>query len=255
MKDLIKESPFLEKEIILENESSFSISDGFAISKGHTLVIPRREVSSIFDLNDKEYFDCFSLVKEIKNKILKEYSPDGFNIGINDGFYAGQTIQHAHIHIIPRYKDDIDNPRGGVRNILIDNTGYKENIIQVVAGIIEKNQKILIAKRAKGKDLEGLWEYAGGKVEQDETDEESLKRELKEEFEIDVIVEKYLTESLFSYPKKTINLKAFKVKYVAGDFKLNDHEEIKWVSISELKNFKFAPADIPINNYLLKNGL
>ena len=59
MIDLIKESPFLKKEIILENESSFSISDGFAISKGHSLVIPRREVSSIFDLSDKEYFDCF----------------------------------------------------------------------------------------------------------------------------------------------------------------------------------------------------
>lgn len=251
---MVKKSPFYEKEIILENNFAFSINDGFAISKGHSLIIPKREVRSIFELNHEEYSACFSLVREMKEYLENKFHPDGFNIGINDGEYAGQTIMHAHIHLIPRYKNDIDNPRGGVRNILEDKTGYKEDALQVVAAVIEKEERVLIARRAANKDLGGLWEYAGGKVEPNETDEESLKRELKEEFDVEVEIGKFITNNIHKYPKRTINLKAYKAKYISGVFKLIDHDQIKWVTLDELKNYDFAPADIPINEYLIING-
>lgn len=120
----MSESPFLNKEKIHENEFAFAIYDGFPVSKGHCLVIPKRIVSSIFDLNDNEYNHIFLLLRDIKKILLEKFKPNGFNIGINNGTDAGQTIDHAHIHIIPRYKGDLKDPRGGVRNILPDNSGY-----------------------------------------------------------------------------------------------------------------------------------
>ena len=120
----MSESPFINKEKIHENEFAFAIYDGFPVSKGHSLVIPKRIVSSIFDLDDNEYNHIFLLLRDIKKILLEKFKPNGFNIGINNGTDAGQTIDHAHIHIIPRYKGDLKDPRGGVRNILPDNTGY-----------------------------------------------------------------------------------------------------------------------------------
>jgi len=120
----LNKSPFLDKIKILENKFAFAIYDGFPISKGHSLVIPKRVVSSVFDLDDDEYNYIFILLREVKKILLEKYKPDGFNIGINNGTDAGQTIDHAHIHIIPRYKGDLKDPRGGVRNILPDNSGY-----------------------------------------------------------------------------------------------------------------------------------
>ena len=117
-------SPFLNKDKILENEFAFAIYDGFQVSKGHSLVIPKRVVSSVFDLDDDEYNLIFILLRDVKKILLEKFKPDGFNIGINNGTDAGQTIEHAHIHIIPRYKGDLKDPRGGVRNILPDNSGY-----------------------------------------------------------------------------------------------------------------------------------
>ena len=117
-------SPFIDKEKIHENKFAFAIYDDFPISKGHSLVIPKRIVSSVFDLDDNEYNHIFILLREVKKILLEKYKPDGFNIGINNGTDAGQTIDHAHIHIIPRYKGDLKDPRGGVRNILPDNSGY-----------------------------------------------------------------------------------------------------------------------------------
>ena len=112
-------SPFLEKkERLLENEVGFVIYDGFPVSKGHVLVIPKRVVAEIFDLNDEEYSSCFNLVKDVKKILEEEFKPDGFNIGINNGEKAGQTIFHAHIHVIPRYSGDVDNPRGGIRHVI-----------------------------------------------------------------------------------------------------------------------------------------
>ena len=112
------ESPFLNIEKIIENENAFAIYDAFPVSKGHVLVIPKRVVAEIFDLNDEEYSSCFNLVKDVKKILEEKFKPDGFNIGINNGEKAGQTIFHAHIHVIPRYSGDVDNPRGGIRHVI-----------------------------------------------------------------------------------------------------------------------------------------
>ena len=112
------ESPFLNKEKIIENENAFAIYDGFPVSKGHVLVIPKRIVAEIFDLNEDEYSSCFNLVKDVKKILEEKFKPDGFNIGINNGEKAGQTIFHAHIHVIPRYSGDVENPRGGIRHVI-----------------------------------------------------------------------------------------------------------------------------------------
>lgn len=119
-------------------------------------------------------------------------------------------------------------------------------MIKVVAGIITDNNKVLIAQRKKGKHLEYKWEFPGGKIEENETDEQALERELKEEFNIKVKVEDYITESVYDYDEKTIYLKAYLVKYISGEFLLNDHEQIKWVSKEDLLNYELAPADVPI---------
>ncbi len=127
--------------------------------------------------------------------------------------------------------------------------------IKVVAAVIVKENKILIARRKEGKHLEFKWEYPGGKVDNDENEKESLKRELKEELDISVSIDDYITESFYEYDKAKINLKAYFVKNYSGTIKLTDHDKINWIKIDELNNYEFAPADIPINNYLIKNGL
>ena len=255
MKELVKESPFYDRQKIIENESAFAIYDGFAVSKGHALVIPKKQVLSFFDLEAGAYHRCFDLVRELTIHLTKEYQTTSFNIGINNGIDAGQTIAHAHIHIIPRYKDDVVDPRGGVRNILPDNSGYLNKTIDVVAGVIKKDDKFLIARRAKGKHLSGFWEYPGGKVEAGESDEDSLKRELHEEFGIDVKVVSHLINSFFRYEKINVNLKAYLVQHLSGDFILRDHDAIEWVTSNQFKDYDFAPADIPFNQYIIDHGL
>ena len=126
---------------------------------------------------------------------------------------------------------------------------------RVVAAIIHKDNKILIARRKQGTHLEFKWEYPGGKVEENEDEKDALKRELLEEFEISSEINKYITESFHEYDKNKINLRAYSVKHLSGDFKLIDHDRIEWITIEELTKYDFAPADVPINNYLIKNGL
>jgi|TARA_B110000259_G_C14025461_1_gene404527 8-oxo-dGTP diphosphatase len=127
--------------------------------------------------------------------------------------------------------------------------------IEVVAAIIKKEDKILIARRKKGKHLEFKWEYPGGKLENNEEENDALKRELKEEFSIEATIGRYLTESFYEYGSVNINLKAYLVEKFSGDFKLIDHDKIEWIKIEEIKKYEFAPADIPINNYLIENGI
>ena len=97
---------------------SFVIYDSYPVTKGHSLVIPKRQIKEIFELNKEEYESCFELVRKVKDLLITKFKPEGFNIGVNCGEVAGQTIFHAHIHVIPRYKGDVPNPRGGVRNII-----------------------------------------------------------------------------------------------------------------------------------------
>ena len=119
-------------------------------------------------------------------------------------------------------------------------------MIEVTAAILEKGDKIMIARRATGKHLEGFWEFPGGKIEQNETPESCLKRELKEEFDIEIKIGKYIGESVYSYPKKTIRLLAYTSQIINGNMKLNDHDKVEWVDLEEIYNFKLAPADIPL---------
>ena len=112
------------ERIIDSNELALVIRDGFPVSKGHTLIIPKRHVGSWFDTNADERIALFALLDQAKLILDHEFKPDSFNIGINDGAAAGQTVPHLHIHLIPRYKGDQEDPRGGVRWIIPENAKY-----------------------------------------------------------------------------------------------------------------------------------
>jgi diadenosine tetraphosphate (Ap4A) HIT family hydrolase len=107
-----------DRDVLLESGLSFAVFDGFPVSKGHALVIPKRHVATIWDLTSEEYADVFDLVKQVKEILQTRFDPQGINVGINCGEAAGQSVFHAHIHIIPRYTGDVPNARGGVRNII-----------------------------------------------------------------------------------------------------------------------------------------
>ena len=98
--------------------------DSFPVSAGHCLVIPRRHIASLFDATEDEQRDMLQLLGEARNGIQKAHAPAGFNIGINDGPAAGQSIPHLHIHLIPRYTGDVAEPRGGVRWVLPAHANY-----------------------------------------------------------------------------------------------------------------------------------
>ena len=124
-------------------------------------------------------------------------------------------------------------------------------IVRVTAAILEKDGKILIAQRKSEDDLfGGLWEFPGGKIEEGETPEECMARELKEELNIEVEVGELITSNKHKYPHGIFELLAYAVKHISGVFILHDHDEIKWVTIDEMTNFEFPPADTPIINYL-----
>jgi len=100
------------------------VLDGYPVSNGHTLLIPKRHVGSFFELEKKEREDILSLLDVAKTRLDADYAPDGYNICINDGPAAGQTVPHLHIHLIPRYEGDQDDPRGGVRWIFPEKADY-----------------------------------------------------------------------------------------------------------------------------------
>ena len=132
------------------------------------------------------------------------------------------------------------------------NTKVKSpNIIRVTAAIIESDDKILIAQRKSEDDIfGGLWEFPGGKIENGETPEECMARELMEELEIKVEVGTLITSNKHRYPNGIFELLAYRVQHICGNFVLNDHDEIKWITIDEISNFDFPPANTPIIKYL-----
>lgn len=107
-----------QSEKIAESDLCFAMFDGFPVSKGHVLIIPKRHVADYFDLTDEEIMAMQHMMKEIKGRLDEEFSPDGYNVGINVNEAAGQTVFHVHMHLIPRYRGDVDNPRGGVRGVI-----------------------------------------------------------------------------------------------------------------------------------------
>jgi diadenosine tetraphosphate (Ap4A) HIT family hydrolase len=100
------------------------VRDGFPISPGHTLIIPRRHIGSFFELTGGERTSLLVLLDQAKEDLDGKFQPDGFNIGINDGAAAGQTVPHLHIHLIPRFLGDRPDPRGGVRWIIPEKADY-----------------------------------------------------------------------------------------------------------------------------------
>ena len=128
-------------------------------------------------------------------------------------------------------------------------------MINVVAGIIKNDdESILIAQRNIHKSQGGLWEFPGGKIEQGETKEEAIVREIKEELKIDILLIRCVDEKVFKYPEKTINLIAIECKYEGGTLIKTEHEAVKWVKPEEMKEYRFAPADEFIVNNLSASG-
>ena len=111
-------------DIVHHSEHLRAIRDRFPISLGHTLLLPRRHVVSLFDLSIVEWVELGLLLNEARAALQAELQPDGFNIGINDGVAAGQTVMHLHVHLVPRYHGDSPDPRGGVRWILPEQARY-----------------------------------------------------------------------------------------------------------------------------------
>ncbi|MCD4718978.1 MAG: HIT family protein [Desulfobacula sp.] len=111
--------------VIAENKTSYAIRDSSPVSQSHMLIIPKRHCLDYFEMNRQERCDAHELIEMLKNKILKkDPTVKGFNIGINCGETAGQTVFHAHIHLIPRRENDTPNPRGGVRGVIPDKMNY-----------------------------------------------------------------------------------------------------------------------------------
>jgi len=109
---------------VIDNTLAFAIRDGFPVTEGHTLFVPKRHAADYFELSQAEINAINQLMNQ-QNKLLKDADKtiEGFNIGMNCGEVAGQTIFHCHVHLIPRRKGDVENPRGGVRHI-IPGKGY-----------------------------------------------------------------------------------------------------------------------------------
>lgn len=100
------------------------IRDKYPVSPGHTLIIPKRHVETYFDLSNEEKEDVMRLIDSLKEEMDMAIHPDGYNIGFNAGIHAGQTVMHCHIHVIPRYRGDMDDPRGGVRGVIPSKQSY-----------------------------------------------------------------------------------------------------------------------------------
>jgi len=121
------ECPFCtlpRERILLRNDRSVAFRDAYPVTTGHTLVVPARHVASFFDTTVEERMSMFELVEAAKQQLQLEFGPAGYNIGINDGAAAGQTVGHLHIHLIPRYPGDRPDPRGGVRWVIPEKADY-----------------------------------------------------------------------------------------------------------------------------------
>jgi diadenosine tetraphosphate (Ap4A) HIT family hydrolase len=119
--------PFCEIEpgrIWIETEDAIAFPDAYPVADGHMLVVPRKHVSTMYELTMPEQKAIWSLVGQVSERLLTGLKPDGFNIGFNDGLAAEQTVLHAHVHIIPRRHGDVPDPRGGIRWVIADNAPY-----------------------------------------------------------------------------------------------------------------------------------
>ena len=116
---------------IAENDEFFARFDKFPVSRGHAEIVPKKHLASFFELSPEQVLSLYSLIKEAKELITAKFKPDGFNIGINEGTAAGQSLMHLHVHLIPRYAGDVKNPSGGVRNVLPGRGDYWREVKDV----------------------------------------------------------------------------------------------------------------------------
>ena len=114
----------IDPKIIAENDMFFSRYDDFPVNKGHCFIFPKTHFESFFDMTPQHVVDFHEILMKTRDIIKERFNPDGFNMGVNEGEAAGRTIHHFHWHIIPRFKGDVENPRGGIRNIIQKDTGY-----------------------------------------------------------------------------------------------------------------------------------
>ena len=110
----------------IQNEHAIAFPDAHPVTDGHTLVIPRQHVGSMYGLRADQQAAVWDLVTEVRRRLLIGMKPDGFNIGVNDGLAAGQTVDHAHVHVIPRYRGDVPDPQGGIRWIISEHAKNSE---------------------------------------------------------------------------------------------------------------------------------
>ena len=121
------ESPFLDvpdSRIVAKNRLAMAIVDLYPVSPGHTLVVTRRLVETWWDATAAEKTAVMDLVDQVKILLDAEFQPDGYNVGFNAGSLAGQTVSHLHVHVIPRYRGDVADPRGGIRHVIPQKAKY-----------------------------------------------------------------------------------------------------------------------------------
>lgn len=117
--------PFCDTaDAVLENALAYARFDKYPVTPGHLLLLPRRHVASFFDTTPAEQAALLALAADAKRLLDARHAPHGYNIGINIGEAAGQTVMHVHVHLIPRYRGDVENPRGGVRGVIPAKQNY-----------------------------------------------------------------------------------------------------------------------------------
>jgi len=133
MNDLTPESPFYpisREQILLETPRCVALFDKYPVSQGHALVVAKTVTASLFDLPPEVQAEVWDTVRRVREILLQRFQPEGFNIGINDGPAAGQTVPHAHVHLIPRYRHDVADPRGGIRWIIPPKARYWQQNVE-----------------------------------------------------------------------------------------------------------------------------
>jgi diadenosine tetraphosphate (Ap4A) HIT family hydrolase len=117
-------SPVDAARVVLEMPNCVALLDNYPVAEGHTLVVPKLTVGSLYDLPEAVQAEIWDTVSRVRAIQVERFHPDGFNIGVNDGPAAGQTISHAHVHVIPRYVGDVPDPRGGIRWVIPQRARY-----------------------------------------------------------------------------------------------------------------------------------
>jgi diadenosine tetraphosphate (Ap4A) HIT family hydrolase len=113
-----------DRELLLETTRFVAFADAYPVTAGHTLVCPRRHAAHIFELDDGEWVELWDAVRRVQGLLAARLTADGWNVGANSGAAAGQTVPHAHVHVIPRRRGDVADPRGGVRAVIADRAAY-----------------------------------------------------------------------------------------------------------------------------------